>query len=79
MAPPSPRDGLAVRLGLFIGLSMLAGVLVAALALPAVGLLGLTAKRGAENFQSLPAALKVPPLKQRSRMLAADGSTIARF
>ncbi|HVQ86623.1 MAG TPA: penicillin-binding protein [Actinomycetes bacterium] len=83
MAFPSPssssKDGLATRIGLFVGLSVLAGLLVAGLALPAVGLIGLTAKRGAENFQSLPAALKVPPLKQRSRILAADGTVLATF
>lgn len=70
---------MVTRIVLFVSLSMLAGVLVAGLALPAVGLLGLTAKRGAENFQSLPASLKVPPLKQRSKLLAADGTLIARF
>ena len=47
--------------------------------LPAVGLAGLTAKRGAENFLALPAVLEVPPLKQRSTLLAADGTPIARF
>ena len=67
------------RVLLLVGLSMLAGALVAGLALPAIGLVGLTAKRGAENFQSLPAALEVPPLKQRSVLLAADGTRIATF
>jgi membrane peptidoglycan carboxypeptidase len=77
--PTSPTEGLVSKTVLFLGLSMLAGVLVAGLALPAVGLLGLTAKRGAENFQSLPAALKVPPLKQRSKLLSADGTLLATF
>jgi len=72
-------EGIAARTFLFLTLSALAGVIVAGLLLPAVGLAGLTAKRGAENFQALPAALKVPPLKQRSRLLAADGTTIATF
>ncbi|HEX5016118.1 MAG TPA: penicillin-binding protein [Actinomycetes bacterium] len=76
---PSPSDGAATRSLLFLILSAVAGVLVAGLALPAVGLVGLTAKRGAENFQSLPTQLSVPPLKQRSRLLAADGSVIATF
>ena len=75
----SSRDGTVTRIVLFVSLSTLAGVLVAGLALPAIGLIGLTAKRGAENFQSLPASLKVPPLKQRSKLLAADGTLIARF
>ncbi len=76
---PSPSGGAAPRALLFLVLSAVAGVLVAGIALPAIGLVGLTAKRGAENFQSLPAELTVPPLKQRSRLLAADGTVIARF
>jgi membrane peptidoglycan carboxypeptidase len=76
---PSPNDGAGTRSLLFLALSLVAGVIVAGLALPAVGLVGLTAKRGAENFQSLPAQLSVPPLQQRSRLLAADGTVIATF
>src|SRR5829696_1406107 len=75
----SPAEGAVTRSLLFLGLSAVAGVLVAGLALPAVGLMGLTAKRGAENFQSLPAQLRVPPLKQRSRLLAENGKVIATF
>ena len=76
--PPSPAAAVS-RAILFLAFSVVAGAIVAALALPAVGLVGLTAKRGAENFQSLPAQLIVPPLKQRSRILAADGTVIATF
>ena len=79
MSATSSPNGFGTRIALFAGLSVLSGVLVAGLALPAVGLFGLTAKRGAENFQSLPAALKVPPLKQRSTLLAADGTLLATF
>ena len=75
----SPSDGAGSRTLLFLALSAVAGVLVAGIALPAIGLVGLTAKRGAENFQSLPAELSVPPLKQRSRLLAADGTVLATF
>ena len=75
----SPSDGAGTRSLLFLALSVVAGVLVAGIALPAVGLMGLTAKRGAETFQSLPTQLTVDPLKQRSRLLAADGTVIATF
>ena len=75
----SPSDGAGSRSLLFLVLSAVAGVLVAGIALPAIGLVGLTAKRGAENFESLPAELSVPPLKQRSRLLAADGTVLATF
>ena len=75
----SPSNGAGTRSLLFLALSVVAGVLVAGIALPAIGLVGLTAKRGAENFQALPAELSVPPLKQRSRLLAADGTILATF
>ena len=57
--------------------SVLAGLLVAALALPVVGGVGLAAKSQADEFLVLPAELETPPLAQRSRILAADGSLIA--
>ncbi len=60
-------------------ISALAGVLVAGILLPVVGGLGLAAKGSADSFENLPADLKVPPLAQRSRLLAADGSTLATF
>ncbi len=74
-----PSSGAGSRTLLFLALSAVAGVLVAGISLPAIGLVGLTAKRGAENFESLPAELSVPPLKQRSRLLAADGTVLATF
>ena len=75
----SPSSGAGSRALLFLTLSAVAGVLVAGIALPAIGLVGLTAKRGAESFESLPEELSVPPLKQRSRLLAADGTVLATF
>jgi membrane peptidoglycan carboxypeptidase len=62
-------------LGLFV--SVLAGLLVAALALPVVAGVGLVAKERADDFLVLPDDLETPPLAQRSRVLAADGSLIA--
>lgn len=59
--------------------STLAGVLVAAVALPAVGGAGVTARNAANEFQNLPSELETPPLPQRSHILAADGSTLATF
>ena len=75
----SPASGAGIRTLLFLALSAVSGILVAGIALPAIGVVGLTAKRGAENFQALPAELTVPPLKQRSRLLATDGTVVARF
>src|SRR4051794_4336686 len=67
------------RIGLLFGVSLIAGLLVAGVALPVVGGLGMAAKRGAEQFDSLPSELKTAPLPQRTRILAADGSVIAEF
>jgi len=74
------RAGGAIsRVVLFLGVSVLSGVLVAGLVLPVFGSLGLAARESAEGFESLPAELETPPLPQRSRILAADGSPIATF
>lgn len=56
-----------------------AGVLVAVIALPAVGGVGLTARKGSAYFHSLPTDLHPPPLPQASKILAANGGVIARF
>jgi membrane peptidoglycan carboxypeptidase len=67
-----------VRSGLLaLGLSALCGLLVAGLAFPVIGSLGLVARAGAESFDALPDTLAEPPLPQSSRILAADGSTLA--
>jgi membrane peptidoglycan carboxypeptidase len=67
------------RLTLFVGASALSGVLVAALAVPFLGSVGLVAKDSAESFQNLPSELELPPLPQRSTILAADGTLLANF
>lgn len=61
----------------FLGVSVLAGAVMAGIALPAVGALGLAAKGSVESFDELPANLKTPPLSQRTTILDADGGTIA--
>ncbi|CAL9298006.1 transglycosylase domain-containing protein [Streptomyces sp. SudanB66_2053] len=61
----------------FLGVSVLAGAVMAGIALPAVGALGLAAKGSVESFDELPANLKTPPLSQRTTILDADGGLIA--
>ncbi|RSN51934.1 penicillin-binding protein [Streptomyces sp. WAC 04229] len=61
----------------FLGVSVLAGAVLAGIALPAVGALGLAAKGSVEGFDALPANLKTPPLSQRTAILDAEGGTIA--
>ncbi|MEV6614821.1 transglycosylase domain-containing protein [Streptomyces sp. NPDC051051] len=61
----------------FLGVSVLAGAVLAGIALPAVGALGLAAKGSVESFDELPANLKTPPLSQRTTILDAEGDQIA--
>jgi len=49
----------------FLGVSVLAGAVLAGIALPAFGALGLAAKGSVESFDELPVNLKTPPLSQR--------------
>ncbi|WP_326579628.1 transglycosylase domain-containing protein [Streptomyces sp. NBC_00481] len=61
----------------FLGVSVLAGAVMAGIALPAVGALGLAAKGSVEGFDELPANLKQPPLSQRTTILDSKGDSIA--
>ncbi|MHC5903550.1 transglycosylase domain-containing protein [Streptomyces sp. S6] len=61
----------------FLGVSVLSGAVLAGIALPAVGALGLAAKGSVESFDELPANLKTPPLSQRTSILDAKGDQIA--
>lgn len=61
----------------FLGVSLLSGLLVAGLALPAVGAIGLGAKDGVQGFDSLPADFTTPTLSQASYIYDAKGNQIA--
>jgi membrane peptidoglycan carboxypeptidase len=65
------------RMVLALLLSLLLGAVLAVAALPVVAGGGLAVKDRADDYLVLPTDLDVPPLPQRSRMLAADGSLIA--
>jgi len=67
------------RIWLLLAISAVAGILLAGMLLPIVGGLGLIARAGANDFESLPSVLKQSPLPQVSRILAADGSVVATF
>ncbi|MFD0411534.1 transglycosylase domain-containing protein [Kitasatospora sp. NPDC127116] len=62
----------------FLGVSVLSGVLLAGLALPAVGAIGLTAKDTAESFDNIPDDFKTPPLTQATQIFDAKGGLIAK-
>jgi Membrane carboxypeptidase (penicillin-binding protein) len=71
----SNRSGLIQRLGGFLGfvaVSVLAGVLVAALVTPAVAVAGVAASDSASAFKGLPDYLKIGPLPQRTTFYAAS-------
>ena len=76
MAHPQP---VLPRLVLALACSALVGVLVAGLAFPLVGGIGLTAKAQADDFLARPADLQIGTLDNSSRILAADGSVLAVF
>ncbi|MFD5104972.1 transglycosylase domain-containing protein [Streptomyces cinereoruber] len=61
----------------FLGVSVLAGAVLAGIALPAAGALGLAAKGTVEGFDEIPSNLKTPPLSQRTKILDSEGGLIA--
>ena len=66
-------------LAAFVAVSVVAGVLGAGLLMPAVGATGTVAGNSVDFFDSLPEELEQQPLSQQSRILWADGSTMATF
>lgn len=72
-----PASSKASQVAKFVGVSLLAGIVMAGLALPAAGALGLSAKGSATEFDDLPGDLKQPPLSQASHILDANGGLIA--
>jgi len=68
------KVGLGVRL---LGASVLAGGLAAGVCVPLVGVLGLSAKSAAGDFNKLPGDLAAPVLAQASTVYDASGGVIA--
>ncbi|MBN2177398.1 MAG: penicillin-binding protein [Demequinaceae bacterium] len=60
----------------FVAMSILAGVLAAALVLPGIAVAGLAAKSTIEVFDSLPAELEFQGLPQASNIYFNDGETL---
>ncbi|MGW2748985.1 transglycosylase domain-containing protein [Streptomyces sp. NPDC001450] len=61
----------------FLGVSVLAGAVMAGIALPAAGALGLAAKGSVKGFDEIPANLKSPQLSQRTTILDSQGNQLA--
>ncbi len=81
-ADPRPPRRTPLRLArsgaTFIGVSVVSGVLLAGLALPVAGGIGLTAKSTAEGFDDIPDDFKTPPLTQATQIFDAKGGLIAK-
>ncbi len=82
--PPNDELGVGSKLARVVVLAVLAvltGGLVAALALPVVGGVGVFTRNtiGEIAFTDLPPELQQPPLSQRSVILANDGTQLATF
>ncbi len=64
---------------MFFAVAILGGLLFAGLGVPATSMVTGTGKDLATGLSDLPAELTVPPEAERSRLLNADGSSLATF
>lgn len=71
--------GKLYALAMFCFVSVLAGLLVAGLAVPFAQIGGMSARMGANSLQNLPADMETPPAAIRSTVYLADGSVLAQF
>jgi membrane peptidoglycan carboxypeptidase len=76
---PKRAGSVAYSLVMFVIVSALAGVLVAGLFVPLAGMAGVSSKAAATELESLPTELSTPAPPTRSRVLMANGKTLAYF
>ncbi|NUS73398.1 MAG: PASTA domain-containing protein [Corynebacteriales bacterium] len=79
---PAPPTSVGRKLGRVLTLALcglVAGIVVAASAFPAVGITGLTAKAASDSFQNLPNDLAKPFIPQTSKLYDANGNYITSF
>src|SRR5690606_14849000 len=62
-----------------LGAGVVAGVLVAFIALPAVGSAGITARDAANNFEDMDGHLETDPPSEKTVVYDSDGNQIATF
>lgn len=70
----------AAIVGRLLGLvliAVVAGAVVAAMAVPVVGGIGVVTRDAVQDFESLPDGIETPPLPQQTTILASDGSHLA--
>lgn len=76
----SPRLGPKVyAMAMFVVVSVLAGLLVAGLAVPVAAVGGSSAKYVADSLDSLPADLDIQPASDKTVVLMANGETLAEL
>ncbi|UBH25522.1 penicillin-binding protein [Micrococcus porci] len=73
------RSSALGRLLSFLGLSALAGLLVAGLMMPAAGATGIVFASGRDMLDELPDQLPAEPVSMPSKIYSADGELIATF
>ncbi|HOB04325.1 MAG TPA: transglycosylase domain-containing protein [Propionibacteriaceae bacterium] len=71
--------GKLYALAMFCFVSILAGLLVAGLAVPFAQIGGMSGRMAANSLQNLPAEMETPPAPIRSTVYLADGSILAEF
>lgn len=71
--------GIVGKLIAFVAVAVVAGLLASGLVLPFAGAVGLGAKGITQSFEALPSQLRTPPMKASSRLLSADGTSLATF
>ena len=76
---PKRAGSVAYSLVMFVIVSVLAGVLVAGLFVPVAGMAGVGSKAAATELEALPTELSTPAPPTRSRVLMANGKTLAYF
>lgn len=76
----SPQFGPKVyAMAMFVVVSVLAGLLVAGLAVPLAAIGGSSAKYVADSMDSLPTELDIPPASDKTVVLLADGTELAQL
>ena len=84
---PTPRQpaavgrpgvlGALVRVGAILAIAVVGGLVLGLMALPFVGGIGVAARNVVQSFERLPDSIQTPPLPERTRILASDGTELA--
>jgi hypothetical protein len=73
------RESAFTKLFQLVAASVVAGVLVAFVALPGVSGIGVTARDAAAAFDNMPSELNTSPPPEKTVVYAANGSQLATF